>query len=147
MKQENTDIQMRLAAVTEVKFMMLPDKVSDNTDINDIQLGFANHSIEPDVDNDTIDLLFGVGFVYKEEVVLETVYRFSFSVKNLAQFITFNENNSISISHLMPYFLSVAVGTIRGILVVKTAGSVFSKMLLPMIDPYQLSDQLSAKNK
>ena len=43
----------------------------------------------------------------------------------------------------MPHFLSVAAGTMRGILVVKTAGTNLSKYPLPMIDGNQLSVSLS----
>lgn len=45
----------------------------------------------------------------------------------------------------MPHLLNVAVGTMRGILVVKTAGTNFSKYPLPMIDVNQLNSNLSTQ--
>lgn len=61
----------------------------------------------------------------------------------MRQFIIFNDNRSITVNHLMPHFLSVAVGTMRGILVAKTAGTNLAKFPLPMIDVNQLNANLS----
>ena len=72
-------------------------------------------------------------------------YKFVFEVKNLSQFIVFKDNQVIKVNHIMPHFLNVAVGTMRGILVVKTAGTNFSKYPLPMIDVNQLNANLSAQ--
>lgn len=145
MKEENTNIEMKLDSVNEVKFIMLPDKISNETDFEEIKLGFSNQII-PDIENDAIAILFGVRYAYKNEIVLESIYRFTFSVVGLKKYITLNDN-IITIAHLMPHFISVAVGTMRGILVVKTAGTNLSKTPLPMIDPNQLNVSLSADSK
>jgi hypothetical protein len=90
-------------------------------------------------------LVFGTRYELEGDVVLESLYKFEFEVKNLSQFIVFNDNQSITVNHIMPHFLSVAVGTMRGILVVKTAGTNFSKYPLPMIDVNQLNANLSTQ--
>ena len=95
------------------------------------------------MEDNRISLIFGTKYELDGEVVLESIYRFEFEVLNLAQFITVHENNSITITHIMPHFISVAIGTMRGILVVKTAGTNFSKFPLSMIDPNQLNANLS----
>lgn len=136
---------MKLDSISEVKFIMLPDKISNETDFEKIQLGFSNQII-PDIENDVIAILFGVQYAYKNEIVLESVYRFTFSVVDLKKYITLNDN-IITIAYLMPHFLSVAVGTMRGILVVKTAGTKLSKSPLPIIDPNELNVTLSADSK
>ena len=136
---------MKLDSINEVKFIMLPDKISNETDFEKIQLGFSNQII-PDIENDVIAILFGVQYAYKNEIVLESVYRFTFSVVDLKKYITLNDN-IITIAYLMPHFLSVAVGTMRGILVVKTAGTKLSKSPLPIIDPNELNVTLSADSK
>lgn len=145
MKKENINIEMKLDSINEVKFIMLPDKISNETDFEKIQLGFSNQII-PDIENDVIAILFGVQYAYKNEIVLESVYRFTFSVVDLKKYITLNDN-IITIAYLMPHFLSVAVGTMRGILVVKTAGTKLSKSPLPIIDPNELNVTLSADSK
>lgn len=139
---EENNIQMKLLSVDEVRFMMSSDAINENTDPDSIQIGFSN-GVDPDVENDRFSLVFGIRYVIGDDVILESVYRFTFAVVDLARYITINEDNSITITHLMPHFLSVAVGTMRGILVVKTAGSAFARYPLPIIDINQLNDNLS----
>lgn len=133
---------MRLISVNEVSFMMSPGKLEDNVRPEDVHIGFSNQ-IQPDIESDKFTLIFGVRYEAAGEAILESLYRFVFEVKDLKQFIVFNDDQSITVDHIMPHFLSVAVGTIRGILVVKTAGTNFSKYPLPMIDVNQLNTNLS----
>ena len=144
MAEENINIQMRLVSVSEVSFMMSPGKVGNDVSSDSMKIGFSTQ-IQPDVQNDMFVLLFGTRYELNGEVVLESIYRFVFEVKNLAQFVVFNDNQSISVNHIMPHFLSVAIGTMRGILVVKTAGTNFSNYPLPMIDVNQLNANLSTQ--
>lgn len=144
MAEENINIQMRLVSVGEVSFMMSPSKVGDDVSPDSMKIGFSTQ-IQPNVQNDIFVLLFGTRYELNGEVVLESIYKFVFEVKNLAQFVVFNDNQSITVNHIMPHFLSVAVGTMRGILVVKTAGTNFSNYPLPMIDVNQLNANLSTQ--
>lgn len=144
MAEENINIQMRLVSVGEVSFMMSPGKVGDDVSPDSMKIGFSTQ-IQPNVQNDIFVLLFGTRYELNGEVVLESIYKFVFKVKNLAQFVVFNDNQSITVNHIMPHFLSVAVGTMRGILVVKTAGTNFSNYPLPMIDVNQLNSNLSTQ--
>lgn len=144
MENNNVNIQLRLSSVTEVSFMMSSGKIDDQTNPEDIQMGFSSQ-ILPDVNNNIFTLNFGVRYEMNGDVVLESIYRFVFEVKDLKQFLIFNDDQSITVNHIMPHFLSVAVGTMRGILVVKTAGTIFSKYPLPMIDINALNANLSGK--
>lgn len=144
MTENKVNIQMRLASVSEVSFMMSPGKVADNVNPEAIKIGFSVR-IQPDVEKDILTLFFGTRYELEGEVVLESVYRFEFEVKNIRQFIVFNDNQSITVNHIMPHFLSVAVGTMRGILVVKTAGTNLSKYPLPVVDINQLNADLSTR--
>lgn len=142
MADNNVNIQLRLASVSEVSFMMSPGKVGDNISPDSMKIGFSTQ-IQPDIDHDLFVLIFGTRYELENEVVLESLYKFEFEVKKLKQFIIFNDNQSITVNNIMPHFLSVAVGTMRGILVVKTAGTNLSKYPLPMIDVNQLNANLS----
>ena len=144
MAEENINIQMRLVSVNEVSFLMSPGKVGDDISPDSMKIGFSTQ-IQPDVQNDFFVILFGTRYELNGEVVLESIYRFVYEVKNLKQFVVFNDNQSITVNHIMPHFLSVAVGTMRGILVVKTAGTIFSNYPLPMIDVNQLNANLSTQ--
>ena len=142
MAEEKYNVRMRLVSVSEVSFMMSPGRVGENANPEAIQIGFTSQII-PEVDNEMFGLVFGIRYEFESEVVLESLYKFVFEVKDLKNFIVFNDDGSITVNHLMPHFLSVAVGTLRGILVVKTAGTVFSKFPLPMIDVNILNYNLS----
>ena len=142
MAENNVNIQMRLASVSEVSLMKKKRKIGDNVNPEAIQIGFSTQ-IHPDIENNIFNLVFGTRYELEGDVVLDSLYKFEFEVKNLSQFIVFNDNQSITVNHIMPHFLSVAVGTMRGILVVKTAGTNFSKYPLPMIDANQLNANLS----
>ena len=81
MAEDNVNIQMRLASVSEVSFMMSPGKVGDNVNPDAIQIGFSTQ-IQADVENNIFKLVFGTRYELEGEVVLESLYRFEFEVKN-----------------------------------------------------------------
>lgn len=151
MKEKNENIQMRLASVHEVSFMMSPARIGEEVNLDSLQVGFSSQ-VEPDVENDRFVLILstryeleGNGLESDEsegEIVLESVCRFVFEVRNLRRLVTFNEDGSVTINDIMPLLLSVAVGTMRGILVVKTAGTRLAERPLPMIDIDELTDRL-----
>ena len=136
MTESNGNIQMRLISVNEVSFMMLPGKITEEVLPENIKLGFSSQ-IQPEVENNKIALVFGVKYELEEDELLECVYRFEFEVRDLAQFITIEDNDNITITYIMPHFVSVAIGTMRGILVVKTAGTNLSKYPLPIPCSFQ----------
>lgn len=144
MENNDINVQLRLSSISEVSFMMSPGKIDDNTDPENVQIGFSSQ-IQPDINNNVFTLNFGVRYEMNGEAVLESIYRFTFAVKDLKQFVVFNDDQNITVNHIMPHFLSVAVGTMRGILVAKTAGTVFSKYPLPMIDINILNSYLSGQ--
>ena len=126
--------------------MMSSDAIDESTNPENIKIGFSN-GIDPDVERDRFSMIFGVRYMVDNELILESVYRFTFEVVDLVRFVTFNQDQSITINHLMPHFLSVAVGTMRGILVAKTAGTAFALYPLPIIDINQLNENLSSARK
>lgn len=144
MEETRKEIQMRLLSVDEVRFLMSLDKLGDKPNPDTIQIGFSSN-VDVDINNNRFTLIFGIRYVVEEDVILECIYKFSFDVVDLAEYISYDEDKTMSIQHLMPHFLNVAVGTMRGILVVKTAGTVLSTLPLPMIDINELGSNLSAK--
>lgn len=135
------NIQMRLQSVNEVSFSMDLSNIDENLNPDDLQIGFANQII-PDIENNTISIIFGIQYVYEANKVLDCIYKFSFEVMDLNKFVTIDGDN-ITISYIMPHFLSVIIGTMRGILVVRTAGTLFAKYPLPMFDVNVLNNSLS----
>ncbi len=144
MKENKFNIQIRLLSVTEISSKILLEKVNGHVDPEELKIEFS-HQVDPDVTNNTLHIIMGVRYVFKNEVVLESVYKFTYIVSELSKYVKFNENNSIVIMHLMPQLLSVTVDTMRGILLVKTAGTVFSRYLLPLIDVNMFNRKISKR--
>lgn len=142
MAGRDVNVQMGLTSVDEVSFMMLPGKVSEDVRPGNIKLGFFNQ-VQPEVESDKIALIFGVRYELGEDKILECVYRFEFRVNGLARFITMHDKDGITVTYIMPLLINVAIGTMRGILVVKTAGTNLSKFPLPIIDSVRLTQSLS----
>ena len=139
MQTEN--IQMRLQSISEVAYNTDMSKICDDVNPDDLQVGFAN-KILPDIENNVISIVFGVQYLYENEKVLDCIYKFSFEVIDLSRYVIIDGDN-ITLNHLMPHFLNVIIGTMRGILVVRTAGTLFSKYPLPILDANALNDSLS----
>lgn len=142
MAGRDVNVQMGLTSVDEVSFMMLPGKVTENVRPGNIKLGFFNQ-IQPEVESDKIALIFGVRYELEDDKILECVYRFEFRVNGLDRFITTHDKEGITVTYIMPLLINVAIGTMRGILVVKTAGTNLSKYPLPIIDSVRLTQSLS----
>lgn len=132
---------MRLQSISEVAYNTDMSKICDDVNPDDLQVGFAN-KILPDIENNVISIVFGVQYLYENEKVLDCIYKFSFEVIDLSRYVIIDGDN-ITINHLMPHFLNVIIGTMRGILVVRTAGTLFSKYPLPILDVNALNDSLS----
>ena len=77
MAENNDNIRMKLTSVNEVSFMMSPGKVGDNVNPDAIQIGFSTQ-IQPDVENDIFNMIFGTRYELDGDVVLESIYKFEF---------------------------------------------------------------------
>lgn len=147
METSKNNIQMRLLSVSEVKFFMDQNIVAKFTDAQNITLGFAN-TVFPDIDNNTISIDFGIRYFYKNNTALESVYKFTFFVEKISKYVTKNDDGGgYTINSIMPHMLSVAAGTMRGIILVKSFGTNIAKYPLPMLDIMQLNKNLSHLNK
>lgn len=141
--KEKENVRLTLESVTESNFRMSPN-LFDETAGKDMRLGFSN-IVDIDVANNSVKLTFGVIYSQHKNTIVECVYDFIFSVSNLQSFIEHDSKGSMVLNGIMPHFLSVAVGTMRGILVAKTAGTIISRFPIPIINVNQLNEWL--KNK
>ena len=134
MSENDIVLQMRLVSVDEIMFMMSSAGIGNAFRSEDIQIGFSN-KVDYAEETDEITLDFGVKYAVHSEDVLECVCRFKFSVVDLKRFIQVNaKDNSVTIT---------PVGTMRGILIAKTAGTPLAKYPLPMLDINRLIASLS----
>ena len=140
MMNENLNVQMRLVSVREMSFSM--SLCRDEVAPDDVNIGFSSQLL-PDMKNGLVSLLFGIRYEISGEPILEAAYQFVFDVKEFKRYVVSADNQDV-VDHLMPHFLNVAVGTVRGILVVRTAGTNLSKYPLPIVDINKLAEELSS---
>ena len=124
MRQDNK-IQVRLVSVSEVKFMLnLDEALLAKSEPNGPNIGFA-HAISVNKEESMITLIFGVQYAVEKTPLLECRYAFTFNVNPIDAVVKI-EKDKIEIN--------VAIGTMRGIIVAKTAGTSLAKYPLPMLD-------------
>ena len=139
---KNKQIQMRLRSVREVRFSMTSGKLGFDDRGDELQIGFKN-DLFPDIDREVFTIHFGVQYSINGEILLESVYAFEFDVKDLAEFVSTDGHGKWTVRGLMPHMVSVAVGTMRGILAVRTVGTDLNKYPIPIMDPIQLCENLA----
>ena len=140
--EKNFPIQMRLKSVNEISFSMSSGKLGEVDRGNELMIGFQNN-VNPNIDDDIFTTDFGVQYSIGGEIILQSVYRFVFDVKNLSEFVSKDQHGKVNVKGILPHVISVAVGTMRGILVVKTAGTDLGRYPIPMMDPVQLCENLA----
>lgn len=142
MKQES-QIQVRLVSVSEVKFMLnLDETLLTKAQPNGPNIGFA-YAVSANMEQNTITLHFGVQYAADGTPMLESRYEFTFEVNRIKDVVKIGKDK-IEIKELMPHFISVAIGTMRGIIVAKTAGTPLAQYPLPMLDPQSVLNDMTA---
>lgn len=143
MSTSNNQIQLHLESVSEVKFMLnLDEGLLERAKANGPDIGFA-HAVSVNIEKNTIGLLFGVQYAIEGTPILESRYEFVFAVNPIRDVVKIDKNK-MEIKELMPHFISVAIGTMRGIIVAKTAGTPLAQYPLPMLDPQSVLDNMMA---
>ncbi len=67
--------------------------------------------------------------------ILELTSANYFEIKNLNDVISIEENRFTDKANILPTLLGISIGTIRGIMVVKTAGTALANYPLPIVSP------------
>lgn len=144
--EQKGQIHVHLVSVSEVKFMLnLDESLLAKFQPNGPNIGFA-HTISVNKEDSTITLIFGVQYAVDETPLLECRYAFTFNVKPMDDVVKI-EKDKMKIKILMPHFISVAIGTMRGIIVVKTAGTFLAKYPLPMLDAQSVLSKIANRQK
>lgn len=141
--KQNDQIQVRLVSVSEVKFMINSDEsLLAKSQPNGPNIGFA-HAVSANIKQNIVILHFGVQYAVDTTPILESRYEFTFEVNQIEKVVKIGKDK-IEIKELMPHFISVAIGTMRGIIVAKTAGTSLAQYPLPMLDPQSVLNNMMA---
>ena len=138
MTMEQPNVQIGLRAVNETVFTYHSEMISNDFDPKNIRLGFKNRIAALDIEKNFISVEFGVKYSYGTNDLLESVCKFDFNVLNLKNFVITNPDKSVKINVIMPFLLSTALGTLRGVLLARTGGTRLHDFPLPIINVEQL---------
>ena len=139
MQPQKDKFSMRLLSVVETRFIIDDSRFQENNpDPEDMKICFS-YNLNLDPENDKILLTFGVRYNIADDVtVLESVSAFSFEVLDLKNFIEKDDSGNMHVSSIVPHLINVAVGTMRGILLIKTSGTKLAGYPLPLVNVEEL---------
>ncbi len=132
-------IEFRLDKVVETGFLMNLEALETKDVLPDaikVEFGFK---IDIQENDDVLVLHLLAKYSYPREgidtKILEITSANHFSVKNLADLIEVKEGSFTDKAGLLPPLLGICIGTIRGMMVVKTMGTVLADFPLPIVNP------------
>ena len=139
----NIEIQLRLIKVQETGFFMDTAKLSSitNTDpeLFNIEIGLQ---VLPDLTKDVLDLQLIVRYLLREDSenikVVELQTSNFFKIFNLSNVLSITDKELTDKNNVIPTLVGIALGTLRGILVVKTVGTILSEYPIPIVNPTDL---------
>lgn len=140
------EVQVKLLKVKELSFSCT-DIVNDldyniiEKDLR-IEIGF-NFQIKKEVNEFIIGTL--ILYLFKKDEILKYENQTTFSVLNIDQVVT-TENDKINIKdEFLISLLSVVIGTTRGMMIKNTMGKKINEFPLPILNPKELLDNIKEK--
>ncbi|MEG2366179.1 MAG: hypothetical protein RSB29_05430 [Alistipes sp.] len=132
----NANIQFGLKFIQEKAFSLTNDQTflnsltAENLEVQFMAQTFIN------LENDEVKILVGVKYLSQSTDILQIEMVFTFVIDQITNVVTTDaDNKKITFKvDLMSTFLTVAMGTLRGVLFEKTSKSVLTKYPLPLID-------------
>lgn len=139
-KQEIKQAELRLSKVTETGYFsdieIFNSEFPLDADLLRVEFGFK---VDIQQEKNTLILHVLVKYSYPiNEIntrILELTTSNHFEIKDLINLVAIENNQLNDKSGILPSLLGICIGTIRGILVVKTAGTVLADYPLPVFNP------------
>ena len=146
----NIEIQLRLIKVQETGFFMDTSKLSSITssdpELFNIEIGLQ---VLPYLTEDMLDLQLTVRYLMREDSksikVVELQTSNQFKIYNLSNVISITDKELTDKNNVIPTLVGIALGTLRGILVVKTAGTIMNEYPIPIVNPTDLCKGIHKK--
>ena len=138
-KENKEEVKIGIKSIKEVCFSQT--QIEDiSIDKKYLQFSFG-FSLNAQKDTQTMNVTVGVRYLYKKHIVLECKYLISFHIIGFDQAIKVHDNNKeLSANNdLIVTLLNVGFGTLRGIVVVKTAGTLLGDFPMPVVNPAEIA--------
>lgn len=142
---ETKKISIRLLKILENSFYidLSPLRTLDEIKPDSIkfELGFK---LDINEDNDYLDLFLNIQYLFQDKntKILEAETINSFEIEDLKNQIERKGEQFTDKSGFLPTILGVGLGTIRGVIVAKTAGTILVDYPLPIINPTDILNNL-----
>lgn len=132
MAKKGKSVLVRLIAVKELAFSINYSELKENESEVLFNFGFQ---INPIIEKDEVTVFLRVTISSpSHQTLLNLDSSYEFAVPDLNSLIKVKENGETEIESIPAHLLNVAVGTSRGLIVSKTAGTPLSKYPLPIVD-------------
>ena len=132
MTEQQRRINVKLLSINELAFSINTSALKDEDKDVSFNIGFK---LEPTQGDETIDLFLRVIMLSPSlEPILSMESSHRFYVEGLTSLTSKNKDNKTETEGILPQLLNIAVGTVRGIIMAKTAGTTLSKFPLPLVD-------------
>ena len=101
--------------------------------------------IQPQTQQNILILHLTIEYQFEQNKILVLQTSNSFEIDVLNEIMEFNEKNIVDKKRILPTLLGVAIGTLRGLVVAKTSGTILAEHTIPIINPTELCDHLFKK--
>lgn len=136
--ESETNIQIRLIQVEEKSFKYdLSEVLLTTFDENNLKINIG-YKLLPDLNANIIAVEITAKYLYSDSELIEYTSSLTFKSPNLSDIIEITDNKIIEKTVIIPTLLNVAIGTLRGMLAIKTTGTILKDFPLPLIDPNSL---------
>lgn len=143
MAKDKKEVQIGIKSIKEICFSQVQ---IEDTSISDSDLQFSfGFSLNLNKDAQTMDVIVGVRYLYKGNVVLECQYSIIFHIVGFDQVVSIcDDNKNFKASDdFIATLLGVGFGTLRGIVVVKTAGTLLNNHPIPIVNPSKIAQSVT----
>jgi len=136
------EVKFRLLKIREISFSCNDFLVEPDVQFNEENLIVKIGSqLKPNLEDDTFSVRLLAKYLLKKEsesiVLLSFETETIFKILHLADHIIFSKtkNEFTTDNNLLLTFTSIAIGSLRGMLVVKTSGTPLNNFPLPLVNP------------
>ncbi len=133
MKQ--TDVSISLKSVREIRGASVVNRRAALRAAVQVDMAVR---VVPDIERSTVSLLVTASYIYagplRRERLMTCSALAAFEIENLMQHVEINGEDVVVASRVMMTMLGIAVGALRGIIAVRTAGTTLANRPLPIID-------------
>ena len=139
---EIPSIQLSLEHIEELDFTCPAAKKSINIGKEIIPVKFVVN-IYPDVKRDYFKLITGVRYIRRRNFIGQDRIAVVYKIEKLRDFVKLENSQVIVDTRLLALLLSISIGSMRGMLALRTQNTVFKNYPLPLIN---VSEILTSMN-